>query len=325
MLTEVRILSDSQVLEKCGCGIQTLALASVGGAHSLHGCRVGDLHLERQRLLGGYADQQHTHGVGHGDSHLCERFCGSLPRFLIHSNVNHCGRHWLISLRYIVSHAPRRVSARQTRVSAPRLQAEALTTRQPETPRSIRFTEIFLSSYSPRPSRPASSMCSTWQLRKVLCWSGFDNAIEAMPLAARCASIAFQPVLSSATGSVAQYMVLCSQTYCGLALGPPCQDAFTASQMCSTAFWRMMGKLTTDGMKTPQAFEVGVKWLRFTLFERPWDMFFSAMVTPADWWCFSTGRLMNLFTCWVITFAIYERRKCASLAFSPGLISAISI
>src|SRR5690242_3974599 len=106
--------------------------------------------------------------------------------------------------------------------------------------------------------------------------------MEAMPFLARCASMAFQPVLSSATGSVAKYIVLCSQTYCGLALGPPCQDAFTASQMCRTAFSRITGNRTTEGMKTPQAFEVGVRWLRFTLLTMPWDMFFKAMVTPAD-------------------------------------------
>ena len=32
------------------------------------------------------------------------------------------------------------------------------------------------------------------------------------------------------------------------------------------------------------------------LFAVPWDIFLSAMVTPADWWCFKTGRLMNLLT-----------------------------
>ena len=44
----------------------------------------------------------------------------------------------------------------------------------------------------------------------------------------------------------------------------------------------MTGRLTTDGMKTPHALRVGVRWLLFTLFTMPWDMFFRAMVTPAD-------------------------------------------
>ena len=30
----------------------------------------------------------------------------------------------------------------------------------------------------------------------------------------------------------------------------------------------------------------------------------SAMVTPADWWCFSTGKLINLFTFLVTTRAM---------------------
>src|SRR5437762_2798895 len=55
---------------------------------------------------------------------------------------------------------------------------------------------------------PANSICSGWQLRKWLSLSGLDNSMEAMPTDARFASIARRPVLSSATGSVAKYMVL---------------------------------------------------------------------------------------------------------------------
>src|SRR5262249_20679690 len=147
--------------------------------------------------------------------------------------------------------------------------------------------------------------CSTWQFRKWLAASGFDNAIDSIPASARFASITFSPALSSATGSVAKYIVLCSHTNCGRAPGPPWYDAFTPSQMWSTAFSRITGRLTTDGMNMPHAFAVGVRWLRFTLFTMPCDMFLSAIVTPADWWCFSTGRLMNLFTFRAIVFATY--------------------
>ena len=69
-------------------------------------------------------------------------------------------------------------------------------------------------------------------------------------------------------------MVLCSQRTVGLAPGPPWYEALTPSQMCSTAFSRITGRLTTDGMKMPQALLVGVRWLRLTLFTMPCDMFF---------------------------------------------------
>jgi hypothetical protein len=44
-------------------------------------------------------------------------------------------------------------------------------------------------------------------------------------------------------------------------------------------------------MKMPQALAVDVRWLRFTLFTRPRDMFLSAIVTPADWWSFQHGKI----------------------------------
>ena len=54
------------------------------------------------------------------------------------------------------------------------------------------------------------------------------------------------------------------------------------SMMCNTVFCRMTGRLTTAGMKAPQAFRVGVEWLRHTLFTSPCERFLSAKVTPAD-------------------------------------------
>ena len=75
----------------------------------------------------------------------------------------------------------------------------------------------------------------------------------------------------------------------------------------------MTGRSTTAGMKIPQALAVVDAWLRLTLFTRPWDMFLRASVTPADWWCFITQRLMTLLTSLVRNFATYERRTCGSL------------
>ena len=49
------------------------------------------------------------------------------------------------------------------------------------------------------------------------------------------------------------------------------------------------------------------------------------MVTPADWWCFSTGTLMILFTCLVTIRDTYDRRMCGSFKSSPGLTKAISM
>jgi len=56
---------------------------------------------------------------------------------------------------------------------------------------------------------------------------------------------------------------------------------------------------TAVGMNWPQELSSAEEWLRFTLLTRPWLMFFSAMVRPADWWCLSRGRLMSL-SIWVV-------------------------
>jgi len=66
--------------------------------------------------------------------------------------------------------------------------------------------------------------------------------------------------------------------------------------MFSTTFWRSTGISTTVGMNMPQALLELEMWLRATLLTMPWERFFSAMVTPADWWCLRTPRLITLLT-----------------------------
>jgi len=63
---------------------------------------------------------------------------------------------------------------------------------------------ILASSNSPSPSTPAISMCSGWLFRRLLTLSGLDSAMAGIPISARFLSSAFQPILSTATGSVAK-------------------------------------------------------------------------------------------------------------------------
>ena len=50
---------------------------------------------------------------------------------------------------------------------------------------------------------------------------------------------------------------------------PFAAQARTESTTWSTTFWRMIGRLTTEGMNVPQALAVGVMWLRLTLLTNP--------------------------------------------------------
>ena len=52
--------------------------------------------------------------------------------------------------------------------------------------------------------------------------------------------------------------------------------------MCKTHFLRMIGWATTWGMNWLQTFVSGVLCDRQTLLTRPWLMFLSAPVTPAE-------------------------------------------
>ena len=57
--------------------------------------------------------------------------------------------------------------------------------------------------------------------------------------------------------------------------------------MCRTHFLRMIGWLTTAGMKATIAMLCGLECERKTLLTSPWLMFFRAPVTPAAWWSLS--------------------------------------
>ena len=56
----------------------------------------------------------------------------------------------------------------------------------------------------------------------------------------------------------------------------------------------MIGWLATVGMNWLQTLVPGVLWERATLFTKPWLMFFSAPVTPADPWSFKHGQADDL-------------------------------
>ena len=129
------------------------------------------------------------------------------------------------------------------------------------------------------------------------------KAIACIPACMRFSSMTSKPIVSIATGSVAKYRVLCSQRYFRTLLpGPPWYAPMMPSMILRTTFCRMTGMSTTVGINMPQALFDLLTWLRYTLFANPWERFFNAIVTPADWWCFSTPRFTSLFASFVRSF-----------------------